>query len=88
VPSGSDGSEPSREEIEASEEAMRADQEMMYKILEADEPLALAVEENKRLNLRLAQMEARMHGLMNEKNEAIKMVKKLQKELDKIKGKK
>lgn len=87
-PRGTDGSEPSREEIEAAEAAIQADQDMMYKLLEADEPLALAVEENKRLNLRLAQMEARMHGLMNEKNEAIKMVKKLQKELDKLKGKK
>jgi hypothetical protein len=30
----------------------------------------------------------RLHGLMNERNEAVKMVKKLQKENDKLKGKK
>lgn len=82
------GEAPSREEIEAAEEALKADQEMMYKLLESDEPLKLAMDENKRLILRVAQLEARLRGLMNERNEAVKMVKSLQKQLDKSKAKK
>jgi hypothetical protein len=85
VPSGSDGAEPSHEEIEAAEEAMKADQDMMYKMLEADDALAVAVEENKRLNLRVAQLEARLRGLMNERNEAVDMIQKLQKQIAKSK---
>lgn len=83
-----DGDVPSREEIEAAEEALKADQDMMYKLLESDEPLKLAVEENKHLNLRVAQLEARLRGLMNERNEAVKMVKALQKQIEKAKAKK
>jgi ParB-like nuclease domain len=82
------GDAPDESEIKAAEEAMKADQEMMYKLLESDEPLKVAVEENKRLNLRVAQLETRLHGLMNERNEAVKMIKKLQKENDKLKAKK
>jgi len=84
VPRADDGA-PSREEIEASEEAIKADQEMMYKMLEADDALAVAVEENKRLNLRVSQLEARLRGLMNERNEAVDMIKKLQKQIAKSK---
>ena len=88
IPSPHDGDVPDDAEIKAAEEAYKADQDMMYKLLESDEPLKVAVEENKRLNLRVAQLETRLHGLMNERNEAVKMVKKLQKENDKLKGKK
>lgn len=84
VPQVDDGA-PSREEIEAAEEAVRADQEMMQKMLEADDALAVAVEENKRLNLRVAQLEARLRGLMNERNEAVDMIQKLQKQIAKSK---
>jgi hypothetical protein len=84
VPQHDDGA-PSREEIEASEEAMKADQDMMYKMLEADDALSVAVEENKRLNLRVAQLEARLRGLMNERNEAVDMIQKLQKQIAKSK---
>jgi hypothetical protein len=62
---------------------MQADLEMLNKLLEADDALATAHEEIKRLNYLNAQLEVRMHGLMNEKNEAIKLCKKLQKENDK-----
>lgn len=82
------GSEPSKEELEANELAMQADMDTMYKLLESDEPLKVAHEEITRLNHQNGQLEARLHGLMNEKNEAVKMVKKLQKELDKLKAKK
>ena len=82
------GEAPDEAEIKAAEMAMQADMDMMYKLLESDEPLKLAHEEIKRLNLRVAQQETRLHGLMNERNEAVKMVKSLQKQLDKLKGKK
>jgi ParB-like chromosome segregation protein Spo0J len=77
------GVDPDDEEMKATELAMQADQEAMYKLLESDDALASAHEEIKRLNLRNAQLETRLHGLMNERNEAVKMVKDLQKQLDK-----
>lgn len=87
VASSHDGVAPDEEEMRATELAIQADQEMMYKLLESDDALATAHEEIKRLNLRNAQLETRLHGLMNEKNEAVKMVKDLQKQLDKLRAK-
>lgn len=82
------GEAPDEDELKANELAMQADLEMLNKLLESDDALATAHEEIKRLNYLNAQLEVRMHGLMNEKNEAIKLCKKLQKENDKLKGKK
>ena len=82
------GEAPSDEEIKSAELALIADQEAMYKLLDSDDALATAHEEIKRLNYLNAQLETRLHGLMNERNEAVKMVKKLQKENDKLKAKK
>jgi hypothetical protein len=81
------GISPDDEEMKATELAIQADQEVMYKLLESDDALATAHEEIKRLNLRNAQLETRLHGLMNERNEAVKMVKDLQKQLDKLRAK-
>jgi ParB-like chromosome segregation protein Spo0J len=82
------GEAPDESEIKEAELAMQADQDAMYKLLESDDALATAHEEIKRLNHLNAQLEIRLHGLMNERNEAVKMVKKLQKENDKLKAKK
>jgi hypothetical protein len=79
---------PSEEELAANALMLKADQDAMYKLLDSDDALSTAHEEIKRLNHLNAQLEIRMSGLMNEKNEAIKMVKQLQKELDKLKPKK
>jgi len=87
VASSNDGVAPDEEEMKATELAIQADQEAMYKLLESDDALATAHEEIKRLNLRNAQLETRLHGLMNERNEAVKMVKDLQKQLDKLRAK-
>ncbi len=73
---------PSEEELKANEIAMQADMEMLNKLLESDEPLKIAHEEIVRLNLRYAQLEVRFHGLMNEKNEAIKIAKRAQAQID------
>ncbi len=79
---------PSEEELKANELAQQADMEMLNKMLESDDALKLAVEENKRLNLLVAQKEVRIAALMNEKNVCVKMVAKLQRELDTIRKKK
>lgn len=83
-----DGQNPDEAEMQATELAMQADQEAMYKLLESDEPLKEAHEEIKRLNHLNSQLEIQLRGITNERNEAIKMIKKLQKENDKLKAKK
>jgi ParB-like chromosome segregation protein Spo0J len=82
------GAAPDEDELRANELALQADMDIMYKMLESDDALATANEEIKRLNHQNAQLEIRLHGLMNERNQAIKMVKDLQKQLDKAKAKK
>ena len=82
------GTGPCEDEIKANELALQADTEVFYKLLEADDALATAHEEIKRLNLRNAQLELRLKGLMGERNEAVNMIKDLQKELDKRKANK
>lgn len=79
---------PDEEELRANELALQADMDIMYKMLEADDALAVAHEEIKRLNLAYAQLDVRFKGLMNERNQAVKMVKELQKQIDKSKAKK
>ena len=78
------GSVPDESEIKASELAQQADIEIMYKLLESDDPLKTAHEEIKLLNIQYAQLEVRFHGVMDEKNVAVKMVKDLQKQIDKL----
>jgi hypothetical protein len=87
-PNPYDGAVPDEDEIKATELALQADQEAMHKLLESDDALATAHEEIKRLNVLNAQLSVRINGLMNERNEAVKMVKKLQNEVDKLRGKK
>jgi hypothetical protein len=87
-PNPNAGIGPDEEELKANELALQADMEIMYKLLESDDALATAHEEIKRLNLAYAQLDARFKGLMNERNQAVKMVKELQKQLDKSKAKK
>jgi ParB-like chromosome segregation protein Spo0J len=87
-PNPNSGVGPDEQELKATELAMQADVDTMYKLLESDDALATAHAEIKRLNHLNAQLEVRLHGLMNERNECVKMVKKLQRELDKLKGKK
>lgn len=82
------GEAPDEAELKANELALQADQDAMYMLLESDDALATAHTEIKRLNHLNAQLDVRIHGLMNERNEAVKLCKKLQKENDKLKGKK
>ena len=82
------GQAPDDDEIKASELGIQAYMEEIEAVIQADDKLAEASEVIKKQAHRISQLELRMHGLMNEKNEAIKMVKKLQKENDKLKAKK
>jgi hypothetical protein len=82
------GQAPDEDEIKASELAFEADQEVLYKLLESDDVLATAHAEIKRLNHLNSQLEIQVRGLMNQSNVQIKMIKQLQKENDKLKGKK
>lgn len=77
---------PSKEELEAMERRDEADRKLINDMLEADEPLKLLYEETTRLNYSVAQKEIRIAGLMNEKNELIKMVKTLQRQVDRMKN--
>jgi len=75
---------PDEFELKSNEEAMAADLISWQKLLESDDKLNDAYEEIKRVNLLNAQLELRIKGLMNEKNEAVKIVKDLQRQLDRI----
>ena len=87
-PSILDGNEPSAEELMANELTMQADLQQVNQFLEADDKMAELYADNKRLNHLLAQKEARIASIMREKSECIKLCQKLQKENDKLKGKK
>lgn len=87
-PNPNAGAGPDEQELRANEMAMEADISAMHKLLESDDALATAHAEIKRLNLAYAQLDTRFKGLMNERNEAVKMVKELQKQIDKAKAKK
>lgn len=73
---------PDEAELRAAELQEQADQEAFNKLLLADEKLAAAYAEIKRLNAVNAVLESRMQGLMNEKAEAIRLCKSLQRRLD------
>lgn len=80
-----DGSEPDEAELRANEMAMQADRELMNKLLDSDDALKTAHEELTKLNFLNSQLQVRIASLMTEKNEAIALCKKLQKQLDKAK---
>lgn len=87
-PNPQDGSTPDEDELKANELAHQADVEAMHKLLDADDALAAAHAEIKRLNHLNAQLKIRIDALMREKNEAIKDAKRAQAQLDKLKAKK
>jgi hypothetical protein len=84
-PSMTEDFAPSAEELEANQRAIEADITAMNKLLESDDALATAHEEIKRLNLAYANLESRFNALMREKDKAVELLQKTQRELDKIK---
>lgn len=77
-----DDSGPDAEELAALAAAEAADREVLAKLLDSDDKLATAHAEITRLNALNAQLQQRLNGLMNEKNEAVKQCKALQRQLD------
>lgn len=76
---------PSEEELEANQKAIEADIQAMNKLLESDDALATAHAEIKKLNLDYANLESRFNALMREKDKAVELLQKTQRELDRIK---
>lgn len=75
---------PSAAELAAHAAEEAADRELVAKLLESDAPLAALAAENKQLKAEIAQMKQRMNGLMNEKNEAIALVKSRDRQIAKL----
>ncbi len=75
---------PDADELEAQAKAEAADAVWLQKLLDSDDKLAAAHAEIKRLNAVIATFEVARDGYMNGRNEAIKMVKRLQTRLDKL----
>lgn len=75
---------PDADELEAQAKADAADAVWLQKLLDSDDKLAAAHAEIKRLNAVIATLEVVRDGYMNGRNEAIKMVKRLQTRLDKM----
>lgn len=87
-PNPNDGDAPDEAELLANQQKHEADLEMLGNFLDADDKMAHLYEENKRLNHLVVMKELRIKELMNEKSAAVKMVKDLQKQVDKLKAKK
>jgi hypothetical protein len=83
-PSILDGHLPSDDEIKANELAMQADLDEVNRFLESDDKMAGLWEENKKLRFLNSQLEVRNAALMNEKNECIKLCKKLHTQVYKL----
>jgi hypothetical protein len=75
---------PDEAEIRAAELQEQADQDAFNKLLLADDKLATAYNEIKRLNAVNAVLESRLQGLMNEKAEAIRLVKSRDRQIAKL----
>lgn len=73
---------PSAAEIAANVAAEAADRASFNKFMEADDKLATAVAEVKRLNAELAAVKVARDGYMNQNAELIRTIKSLQRRLD------
>ncbi len=73
---------PDAAELAANAAEDLAYRESMEKVIESDDKLAAAAAEIKRLNSLVKVLESRNAGLMNEKNEAIRMAKSWQRKFE------
>lgn len=73
---------PDAAELEANAAEERAYVASMEKVIESDDKMAAAAIEIKRLNSLVKVLESRNAGLMNEKNEAIRMAKSWQRKYE------
>jgi chromosome segregation ATPase len=75
---------PSKEELEAEQMREDADRLWLIKLMESDDKIAAAQKEIEKLNDLHSKARARINGLTNELNEAVKRVKYLQNKLNKL----
>jgi ParB-like chromosome segregation protein Spo0J len=74
---------PNEAELKAMELAEQADRDLLNKMLESDDAMALLHAEVTRLNFLNAQKEIRIAALMNEKNAAVDQIRSLERQLKK-----
>lgn len=86
-PEDSDYSGPSNEELQAAQEAAKADVDKVMELLESDDPKAELLKENECQRLEIATLKSQRDGYMNQANELIRRVKSLKKMLEKAQGK-
>ena len=72
------------EEMREMIETSLAEEKALETIMDGDDKLAEAVAVIKRQTAQIETLQTRINGLMNEKNEAIKRVKSLQRQVDKL----
>lgn len=75
---------PSAAEIAASKAAEQADRDLINKLLEEDDKLAVAVAECKRLAAENDVLQQRVNGLMNEKSEIVKLLNSRNRQIAKL----
>jgi hypothetical protein len=77
---------PSEEEIAAVMASTQDDLDLLHKLMESDDKLAVAVAENDKLRAELAVVKLARDGYMNRSNELISRVTSLKKQLEKAKA--
>jgi hypothetical protein len=76
---------PSEEELEANQLSTQADMDLVTKMIESDDVVATLHAEVKRLTDDNVSLQSRVNALMREKNKAVELLQKAQRELDRIK---
>lgn len=82
------GEEPDEAELLANQKKHENDLEIVAKFLDSDDKMKHLYDEVQRLTHLVTMKDMRIKELMNEKSAAVKMVKDLQKQVDKLKAKK
>lgn len=77
---------PSESEIAAAIASTQDDLDLLHKLMESDDKLATAVEENKKLRAELSVVKLARDGYMNRSNELISRITSLKKQLEKAKA--
>jgi hypothetical protein len=76
---------PSDDELEANQLSTQADMDLVTKMIESDDVVATLHAEVKRLSDDNVSLQSRVNALMREKNKAVELLQKAQRELDRIK---
>ena len=76
---------PSEDELLANQRMIEDDLRIVNKMLESDDVLATVYAELKKRNEDYVNLESRFNALLREKNKAVELLEKTQRELDKVK---